>query len=171
MPMSKAFQPPPSLVSQPSGGVPALGSAVSLGQGGDVTNHLKVQLLVRAYQARGHHKAKIDPLGIRNEATLFTGGNPKELDLEHYQFKDSDMEEEFELGPGILPRFKTEKRQKMKLKEIIAACERLYSGSYGSEYIHIPYRSKRGLWRQGYCHWNAASWTSQCAVQRRPKTK
>ena len=34
----------------------------------DVTDHLKVQLLVRAYQVRGHHKAKIDPLGIKSAA-------------------------------------------------------------------------------------------------------
>ena len=141
MPISKAFQPPPSIVSQPSGGVPNLGSATAVGES-DVTNHLKVQLLVRAYQARGHHKAKIDPLGIRNEAHKFEASDPKELNLDAYKFTDQDMEEEFELGPGILPRFKTEQRQKMKLKEIIATCERLYCGSYGIEYIHIPDREQ-----------------------------
>ena len=38
----------------------------SQGVDNDVTDHLKVQLLVRAYQVRGHHKAKIDPLGIKS---------------------------------------------------------------------------------------------------------
>lgn len=142
MPISKAFTPPPSIVSQPSGGVMGFSSSMSQGQGADVSNHLKVQLLVRAYQSRGHHKAKLDPLGIRNEASKFAASDPKELNLDAYQFSKSDMEEEFELGPGILPRFRTETQQKMKLKDIIAACERLYCGSYGIEYIHIPDREQ-----------------------------
>ena len=141
MPTSQAFQPPPSIVSAPAGGVPSLGSTTGVGSS-DVSNHLKVQLLVRAYQARGHHKAKIDPLGIRNEAHKFDASDPKELNLEAYNFSDADMEQEFELGPGILPRFKTADRHKMKLKEIIDTCERLYCGSYGIEYIHIPDREQ-----------------------------
>ncbi|KAI1045205.1 hypothetical protein LB505_004966 [Fusarium chuoi] len=76
--------------------------------GSDVTNHLKVQLLVRAYQSRGHHTAKIDPLGIRgtNDAKGFSNIKPKELTLEHYGFTEKDMDTEYTLGPGILPRFK-----------------------------------------------------------------
>jgi 2-oxoglutarate dehydrogenase E1 component len=144
MPISKAFIPPPSIVSTPAGGVPSFGATASLGTsaGGDVANHLKVQLLVRAYQARGHHKANIDPLGIKNEADLFGYGRPKELDIKNYDFSEHDMEQEFELGPGILPRFKTEGRTKMKLREIIDTCERLYCGHYGIEYIHIPDRAQ-----------------------------
>ena len=145
MPMSRAFQAPPSLVSSPEGGHElsmAPGAGIATGQGGDVTNHLKVQLLVRAYQARGHHKARIDPLGIRLEAKQFGYSRPKELELGHYQFTDKDLETEYDLGPGILPRFKTADRQKMKLKDIISNCERLYCGAYGTEYIHIPDREQ-----------------------------
>ncbi|KAJ6163018.1 hypothetical protein N7497_002997 [Penicillium chrysogenum] len=111
-----------------------------LAAGADVTNHLKVQLLCRAYQARGHHKAKIDPLGIRGEAEAFGYDKPKELELDHYGFTERDLDQEFALGPGILPRFITESRKKMTLREIIAACEKIYCGSYGVEYIHIPDR-------------------------------
>lgn len=111
-------------------------------QSPEVTNHLKVQLLVRAYQARGHHKAKTDPLGIRGEAEAFGYHKPKELELSHYQFTEKDLDKEFELGPGILPRFQTAGREKMTLREIVAACERLYCGSYGVEYIHIPDREE-----------------------------
>jgi len=70
MPISQAFQPPPTILPPPAGGLPSYqpGVEMTVGQGSDVTNHLKVQLLVRAYQARGHHKAKIDPLGIRSQA-------------------------------------------------------------------------------------------------------
>lgn len=143
MPMSQAFTPPPTLVPTPTGGVPFVaGLGMNSGEGSDVTNHLKVQLLVRAYQARGHHKAKIDPLGIRGEANEFGYANPKELKLEHYQFTEKDLDSEFTLGPGILPRFKKDGREKMTLREIIANCERLYCGSYGIEYIHIPDREQ-----------------------------
>ncbi|KAF7618975.1 hypothetical protein AFLA_000618 [Aspergillus flavus NRRL3357] len=142
MPVSQAFQPPPTIVPTPTGGVPQTmpGAGLSMAAGTDVTNHLKVQLLVRAYQARGHHKAKIDPLGIRGEAEAFGYNKPKELELDHYGFTERDLDEEFTLGPGILPRFATESRKKMTLREIIATCESIYCGSYGVEYIHIPDR-------------------------------
>ncbi len=144
MPISQAFQPPPTIVPTAAGGVPTFspGLGMAAGQGADVMNHLKVQLLVRAYQARGHHKAKIDPLNIRIEAEQFGYSKPKELELSHYQFSEKDLNQEFELGPGILPRFKAEGREKMSLREIIATCERLYCGSYGVEYIHIPDREQ-----------------------------
>ena len=147
MPISQAFQPPPTLVPTPTGGVPQVmpGEGLAAGQNSDLTNHLKVQLLVRAYQARGHHKARTDPLGIRGEAEAFGYHRPKELELDHYQFTEKDLDAEYRLGPGILPRFVSEKREKMTLREIIAACERLYCGSYGVEYIHIPDR--------GQCDW------------------
>lgn len=144
MPVSQAFQPPPTIVA-PVGGVPAFatpGLGMAMGEGSDVMNHLKVQLLVRAYQARGHHKAKIDPLGIRGEAVQFGYSKPKELELDHYNFTEKDLDQEFSLGPGILPRFKTEGREKMSLRDIISNCERLYCGSYGIEYIHIPDREQ-----------------------------
>lgn len=137
MPISQAFQPPPSIVPAPAAGVPQqLPHA-----GPDLMNHLKVQLLVRAYQARGHHKAKIDPLGIRGEAEPLWYHKPKELELEHYGFTEKDLDQEFTLGPGILPRFATEERKKMTLREIVAALEKIYCGSYGVEYIHIPDRA------------------------------
>ena len=148
--MSQAFQPPPTIVPSPTGGISNImpGAGLGMNQGGEVTNHLKVQLLVRAYQARGHHKAKTDPLGIRGEAEAFGYRRPKELELNHYQFTDKDLDAEYTLGPGILPRFKTEKREKMTLREIIDACERIYCGSYGVEYIHIPDREQCDWIRQ-----------------------
>lgn len=142
MPMSKAFQPPPTIMPNAEGVAPAFTPGLGTGTDDHLTKHLKVQLLVRAYQARGHHKAKIDPLGIRLEAEQFGYSRPKELEMSHYQFTEADLEEEFALGPGILPRFKTEGKSQMKLKDIIANCERLYCGSYGVEYIHIPDREQ-----------------------------
>ncbi|KAI9765578.1 MAG: 2-oxoglutarate dehydrogenase E1 component [Geoglossum simile] len=142
MPISQAFQPPPTLLPAAVGGVPSFMPGTAAGRGSEVTNHLKVQLLVRAYQARGHHKAKIDPLGIRSEAVLFGTSKPKELELDRYGFAEKDLDAEYTLGPGILPRFINEERERMSLRDIIAACERLYCGSYGIEYIHIPDREQ-----------------------------
>lgn len=142
MPTSKAFQPPPSIASATEGFNLGAGAILQPSEDQDVQNHLKVQLLVRAYQARGHHKAKTDPLGIRGEAEAFGYRKPSELDLDHYNFTKADLDHEFTLGPGILPRFASESRKTMTLREIVAACERIYCGSYGVEYIHIPSRKK-----------------------------
>ena len=143
MPISQAFQPPPTIVPVPTGGVPSVMPGVGVSQGSpEVTNHLKVQLLVRAYQARGHHKARTDPLGIRGEAEAFGYYKPKELELSHYGFTEKDLDTEYNLGPGILPRFKTDTRDKMTLREIVAACEKVYCGSFGVEYIHISDRDQ-----------------------------
>ena len=136
VPYEQAFQAPPTAVPVPTGGVPSLVPGEGLAKGTDVSNHLKVQLLVRAYQVRGHHKAKIDPLGILDSDQKV----PTELTLEHYGFTKADMDKEYSLGPGILPRFAQAGKQSMTLKEIVDACERLYCGSIGSEYVHIPDR-------------------------------
>lgn len=141
MPVSRAFQPPPGLISE-VGGAADISVGAAPGETSDVSSHLKVQLLVRAYQARGHHKAKTDPLGIRGEAEAFGYTRPKELELDHYGFSEKDMNTEFQIGPGILPRWASEGRQKMTLREIIDACEKTYCGSYGIEYIHIPDREQ-----------------------------
>lgn len=140
-PASQAFQAPPTIVPTPTGGIPAIVPGAHLGGNTDVTKHLKVQLLVRAYQVRGHHKAKIDPLGIRSDRDL-RQAKPRELELDHYQFTENDLDDEYTLGPGILPRFARDGREKMTLREIIGACEKIYCGSFGVEYVHIPDREK-----------------------------
>jgi 2-oxoglutarate dehydrogenase E1 component len=141
VPPSQAFTAPPTLVPTPSGGVV---TAVPTGAGGahnDVLVHLKAQLLVRAYQVRGHLKAHIDPLGISFADDKSTD-TPKELTLDHYGFTESDLNTEIQLGPGILPRFATSGKEALTLREIIATCEQLYCSTIGFEYIHIPSREK-----------------------------
>lgn len=132
---SAAFVAPPTLVPTPAGG-----AAVGVIPGAshhseDVVTHLKVQLLVRAYQVRGHQKARIDPLGISfGSSTLQI---PAELTLEHYGFTEADLNKQITLGPGILPRFAAQNKT-LTLREIVDVCEKLYCSSYGVEYIHIP---------------------------------
>lgn len=87
----------------------------------------QIQLLVRAYQVRGHHIAKLDPLGIFDADLM--GGSPPELDIASYGWTDADLDQEVTLGPGVLPLFAEEGHKKMKLREIIDACKRIYCQS------------------------------------------
>ncbi|OJA14748.1 hypothetical protein AZE42_03179, partial [Rhizopogon vesiculosus] len=132
LPSAKAFQPPPGLIAPPTDGTPALYA----GGGAELDDHLKVQLLVRAYQVRGHHVAELDPLGIL-DADL-ADVHPPELELSRYGFTERDLDKQIALGPGILPHFATEDRKSMTLREIIALLKRIYCGAVGIQYVHIP---------------------------------
>lgn len=60
----------------------------------DILDTMKVQLLTRAYQIRGHQLADLDPLHIN-----FTNiTNAPELSIEHYGFTEADLSREFHLG-------------------------------------------------------------------------
>ncbi|KAH7904950.1 thiamine diphosphate-binding protein [Hygrophoropsis aurantiaca] len=132
LPSPKAFQPPPGLMAPPADGAPALHAS----GGAELDDHLKVQLLVRAYQVRGHHVAELDPLGIL-DADL-ADVNPPELELSRYGFTERDLDKQIALGPGILPHFATEDRKTMTLGEIIKLLKRIYCGAVGIQYVHIP---------------------------------
>lgn len=132
---ANAFQAPPTLIPLPAGGMAAFIPGTDPTTSEDVVTHLKVQLLVRAYQVRGHQKAKVDPLGISFGDNSET---PKELSLDYYGFTEADMQKQITLGPGILPRFAEDGRKTLSLREIVDNCERLYCQLYGIEYIHIP---------------------------------
>ncbi|KAF9032761.1 thiamine diphosphate-binding protein [Panaeolus papilionaceus] len=132
LPSSQAFQAPPTTLPVPADGAPALHA----GQGAELDDHLKVQLLVRAYQVRGHHVAELDPLGIL-DADL-ADVQPPELELSRYGFTERDLDKDITLGPGILPHFATEENKTMKLREIIKLCKRIYCGAVGIQYVHIP---------------------------------
>lgn len=84
----------------------------------------QLQLLVRAYQVRGHRIATLDPLGILNPD--LDGNTPQELTIEHYGWKDSDLDREMQLGPGLLPNFVSEGRERMTIREVIDAVKRIY---------------------------------------------
>ncbi|KAI0300421.1 2-oxoglutarate dehydrogenase complex E1 component mitochondrial precursor [Russula brevipes] len=127
-----AFQPPPKFLPAPADGAPALYAS----GGAQLDDHLKVQLLVRAYQVRGHHVAELDPLGIL-DADLQDVHHP-ELELSHYGFNERDLDKQITLGPGILPHFATEDRKTMSLGEVIKTLKRIYCGAVGIQYVHIP---------------------------------
>ncbi|CAG8602317.1 10368_t:CDS:2, partial [Dentiscutata heterogama] len=119
--------------------VPLTGPATSVSTSADVSgtydisDHMKVQLLVRAYQVRGHHIATLDPLNIINPDPNST---PKELDPHYYGFSEKDLDRQFSLGPGILPGF-AGTGEKKTLREIVECCKKIYCGTIGIEYTHI----------------------------------
>jgi 2-oxoglutarate dehydrogenase E1 component len=86
-----------------------------------------VQLLVRAYQVRGHRIAELDPLGILDPD--LTNDHPPELELSHYGLTERDLSKEITLGPGILPHFATGDRKTMTIGDIIKTLRRMYCAS------------------------------------------
>ncbi|KAJ1558822.1 2-oxoglutarate dehydrogenase E1 component, partial [Nowakowskiella sp. JEL0078] len=118
----------------------------------EILEHMKVQLLVRAYQVRGHHLARIDPLEISNSDM----SNAPELDYTHYGFKESDLDRRFYLGSGILPGFLAQEGERnMTLRDVIDRLKKTYcnvflGGSIGIEYGHIPDRIQCDWLRQNF---------------------
>lgn len=104
-----------------------------------IRDHLKVALLVRAHQVRGHLKARIDPLGIMQPDRDWCPA--PELEYTYYGFTEADLSRQFMLGMGMLPEFSSKKPQ-MTLQEIIDQLRATYCGTIGYEYTHIPDRAQ-----------------------------
>lgn len=110
----------------------------------EIEDHMKVQLLIRAYQTRGHLRAKIDPLGIMQPDRDFSPA--PELQPSYYGFTEADLDRSFQLGAGVLPAFLTSGDSRvgasMTLRQILASLEQMYCGTIGYEYTHIPDRAQ-----------------------------
>ncbi|KAI7908122.1 oxoglutarate dehydrogenase, E1 component [Cokeromyces recurvatus] len=147
VPPDKAYVPPPTIMMMPSDSarLPDLPTGITNAADGSskrVIEHMKIQLLVRAYQVRGHHLAHLDPLHIQHAS--IENSHPPELTYQYYGFKEQDLDRKFTLGPGILPAL-GETEKELTLREIIEALKKMYCGSIGIEYIHIPDREQ--------CNW------------------
>ncbi|XP_018361634.1 PREDICTED: 2-oxoglutarate dehydrogenase, mitochondrial isoform X4 [Trachymyrmex cornetzi] len=156
-----AYQAPPSLAPSynqvPLGALLPLGGATQLGQAPVnekiIDDHLAVQAIIRSYQIRGHHIAKLDPLGI-NSADL-DDRHPQELLYTHYSFgkrprttfsqqlqyrvavlmqKESDMDRVFKLPSTT---FIGGKEKSLSLREILKRLEAAYCGHIGVEFMFI----------------------------------
>ncbi|XP_043492434.1 2-oxoglutarate dehydrogenase, mitochondrial isoform X4 [Polistes fuscatus] len=156
-----AYQAPPSLA--PSHNQVPLGALLPLGGGSQISqmpinekiidDHLAVQAIIRSYQIRGHHIAKLDPLGI-NSADL-DDRHPQELLYNHYSFgrgqrttyaqelqyrvaalmkKESDMDRVFKLPSTT---FIGGKEKSLPLREILKRLEQTYCGHIGVEFMFI----------------------------------
>jgi len=114
------------------------------------SDHIKMLLLVRSYQVRGHYMCKLDPLGI-NDANLhvdkfnYRGSAeqaesvPKFLDFRTYGFTEKDLDREFHLNAGVGAGKGgiIGSNQKKSLRDIIAIVKEAYCGTVGVEFTHI----------------------------------
>ncbi|HEX7031019.1 MAG TPA: 2-oxoglutarate dehydrogenase E1 component [Gammaproteobacteria bacterium] len=89
-----------------------------------------VMRLIEAFRARGHRRAKIDPLDLMPEA------DEPDLDLAYHGLSDADLDTEFSTVSLTGP-------DRMKLRDILAMLRQTYSGSIGFEYMHVTNNDER----------------------------
>ncbi|GLH08553.1 Probable 2-oxoglutarate dehydrogenase E1 component DHKTD1 homolog, mitochondrial [Gryllus bimaculatus] len=139
----QAYQAPPSLAEPGRNQLPItslaplLGAAGAPALGGQVNekvidDHLAVQAIIRSYQIRGHHIAKLDPLGI-SSADL-DDKHPPELLYSHYSFEEGDMDRVFKLPSTT---FIGGKEKALSLREILSRLENAYCRHIGVEFMFI----------------------------------
>ncbi|KRZ26914.1 2-oxoglutarate dehydrogenase, mitochondrial, partial [Trichinella pseudospiralis] len=127
-----AYYPPPSLS--------ALSHHVASIDTKTISDHAKVQQLIKSYQTRGHHIADLDPLGI-NKADLDDTVAP-ELELSTYNLSEKDLNREF-----LLPNttYIGGDRSVLTLGEILERLKKIYCHHIGVEYMHLSNREQY-LW-------------------------
>jgi 2-oxoglutarate dehydrogenase E1 component len=85
---------------------------------------IQALMLIRAFRARGHLIANLDPLGLK-EPTYHP-----ELDPAHYGFSDSDFDRPIFIN-GVLGM------ESATLREILTALHETYCGTIGVEFLHM----------------------------------
>lgn len=132
----RQLHPSTSRVSHPPGLLQPVTAGSDLAT---VQEHLKVQLLVRAFQVRGHLRAKLDPLGINQGDQHYPA---PELDLGYYGFGQADLGKKFFLGEGVFPAFTRQYQDnQLSLGELYNTLQQIYCGTVGYEYTHIADRN------------------------------
>ncbi|XP_041976105.1 2-oxoglutarate dehydrogenase, mitochondrial isoform X3 [Aricia agestis] len=117
--------------------VPAIGGSTSISSGSPINekiidDHLAVQAIIRSYQIRGHHIAKLDPLDIANYNCA--DKNPREVIHSSYRFDEADMDRVFKLPSTT---FIGEKEKALPLREILNRLEEAYCNNIGIEFMFI----------------------------------
>ncbi|MES2996073.1 MAG: 2-oxoglutarate dehydrogenase E1 component [Verrucomicrobiota bacterium] len=118
----------------PAPDVPAPQTPALPAEEGDVTFFGRVVALIYNYRLLGQTQAHFNPLEERPER------NPR-LTLAQFNLKETDLDREvwnefFRHG------------EKMKLRDLIAALEKIYSGKTGFEYMHIHDTTVRHWFRE-----------------------
>jgi 2-oxoglutarate dehydrogenase E1 component len=104
--------------------------------------HLKLQLLIRAYQFRGHELANLDPLALSKPE------RPPELELSTYGFSEADLDREFFTYAAGLHTGLLAGKSRRTLREIISILDRAYCKTIGIEYMHGRSRERANWIRQ-----------------------
>lgn len=79
---------------------------------------------INAYRVRGHQNASLDPLALHDMVLL------SELSLEYHGLDEGDMETVFNTGSLFAP-------DRLPLNRIVYLVQKVYTGTTGSEYMHI----------------------------------
>jgi 2-oxoglutarate dehydrogenase E1 component len=92
---------------------------------------IRALMLIRAYRARGHFHANLDPLGL--EAPK----NEEELDPRTYGFSDADLDRPIFLDKVLGLEFGT-------VRQIVVILRRTYCQTLGVEFLHISNGAQKG---------------------------
>src|SRR6476619_2988844 len=95
---------------------------------------IRALMLIRAYRARGHFHANLDPLGLEPPK------NEQDLDPRSYGFSDADMDRKIFLDRVLGLEFAT-------VREMLAILRRTYCQTLGVEFMHISDPTQKG-WMQ-----------------------
>ena len=92
---------------------------------------IRALMLIRAYRARGHFHANLDPLGLQPP------NNEEELDPGTYGFGEADLDRPIFLDKVLGLEFGT-------IRQIIAILRRTYCQTLGVEFLHISDGAQKG---------------------------
>jgi 2-oxoglutarate dehydrogenase E1 component len=92
---------------------------------------VRALMLIRAYRARGHFHANLDPLGLQPPH------NEEELDPSAYGFGEADLDRPIFLDKVLGLQFGT-------IRQIIAILRRTYCQTLGVEFLHISDGAQKG---------------------------
>lgn len=84
-----------------------------------------VNVLIGAYRNSGHKAADIDPLRFRDRDTVI------DLDYRYHGLSDADLDEYFDVGTLFA------EKEQMKLRDIIAFLQDVYTTTIGAEVNHL----------------------------------
>ena len=99
------------------------------------TKQVRVLQLIGAYRNRGHEVAKLDPLGLAENALV------KDLDPFYHELEGDDLDTSFNVGSYVAGN------ERMILKDLLTSLKSTYCGTLGVEYMHIT-NSAQKCWIQ-----------------------
>lgn len=143
VPSGEAFTAPP----RPGTKLPPFSATARPGQDVSldvISENMRLMLLIRSYQIKGHVVADLDPLGLTKHEV------PPELDLRSYGFTEADLDREFHVGGigyGLISGFLAD-RPTITLRELLSRLREVYCGTIGVEYLHIQDREKANWIRE-----------------------
>jgi 2-oxoglutarate dehydrogenase E1 component len=92
---------------------------------------VRALMLIRAYRARGHFHANLDPLGLEPQK------NEEELDPRTYGFNEADLDRPIFLDKVLGLEFGT-------IRQIVTILRRTYCQTLGVEFLHISNGAQKG---------------------------